>query len=265
MSSNRRDSIKRTHRSIHLNSPHRSHHGSSEYELERVGYADNYPEAYPSGRRSLEGRVALENVYDGSEYYPGKHVQSPLRRDSSASTAVIVPFATAAKKLTSVLVDGLRLLEEAKQEFEEDIQKIKVYVDPKMVDTIWIYKLFPYHGGPGYIRGANEDADVSIGDEGNIPPAKEYETVIRRLKYAFRDVCNASLLQSARRRSTTSITRGDDERRTQKKLKEADKECMELCSRAGKHYSQVEALIKEMDFTLKILDGLNKEESTSEG
>lgn len=140
-------------------------------------------------------------------------------------------------------------------QFEKEIEHIKIYATPSMIDSLWEMRL---EMKPKPVRRNSERGEYG----GNGGKIGEMIRMSRKAKQAWIRAekamqvaanCTKTTVSAASRKLRISEDREAIER-TVPKLQTLGSQCLALLIKARKKYSQMEALIKELEFLTQVID-----------
>ena len=185
----------------------------------------------------------------GSEYPPG-----------TARCVAKRPFDEAGLKLAQILEVSLAYFGHFLSAFDEEIKAVRRYAGSEILNELWVARI-KWSVRSDHLRGnptsKSEHSVEDAFDEGNVETPQNAKGFLDLSKALLRCLSQAAD-SDARPRSDRPKCPDDIDNATRavKKLRVAYQDFEQVLQDAKRHYGRVPALVKEMEFILRILDDI---------
>ena len=139
--------------------------------------------------------------------------------------------------------------------FQKEIAGIRFYTTQKIVDELWELRLNikPKIHRRNLKKG--EDGNESAGMEEMLQRSKQAKQAWAKIDKALQAAANGTKIAvSPGRRSTKKADDKSGIERTVSKLQTSGSQCLDLLAKSRKKYSEIETLLKELDFLRQIIE-----------
>ena len=211
--------------------------GIPDRQAGRRGHSQRENYGSRPGRRSVDARQLIEESRHGLEQ---SHHSNPRRRKSQRTD-----FKHSISDLYHVLSDALKFYQEIRATFDRDIQDIKPYAEPKLLDQLWSSKI-------------KKTGQRSNGDRSHRERESKNETTRRNSDVSFGSIASEVIENM---RSTVEAAKevhpreaAENAHDVSRKLSKNYSELVELLQTAHPRTKTTDLLMTELKMLLTFLD-----------